>query len=140
MIRQLRRTGRSVATRTHLPRRGLAEHRHSLLLRATARLVLFLDDDVWLEPGTLRRPHSAMSVLRCGFASCAMQGLSYLDDSRPNEPAPYQEWRGPVQQERITPDVPEFDRWRPQSSRASTSGTVMSAVRPTGTVIRPDSG
>jgi len=37
MIRQLRRTGRSVATHTHLPRRGLAEHRQSLLRRATAR-------------------------------------------------------------------------------------------------------
>jgi hypothetical protein len=53
MIRQLRRTGRPVATHTHPPRRGLAEHRQSLLRRATARLVLFLDDDVWLEPGTV---------------------------------------------------------------------------------------
>jgi glycosyltransferase involved in cell wall biosynthesis len=112
MIRQLRRTGRSVATHTHLPRRGLAEHRQSLLRQATARLVLFLDDDVWLEPGTLRRLYSAMLVLRCGFVGCAMQGLSYLDDSRPEELVAYQEWRGPVRPERITPDVPEFGRWR----------------------------
>lgn len=112
MIRQLRRTGRPVITHTHLPRRGLAEHRESLLRRATARLVLFLDDDVWLEPGTLRRLHSAMSVLRCGFVGCAMQGLSYLDDHRPDELAPYREWHGPVQPELITPDAPEFDRWR----------------------------
>jgi Glycosyl transferase family 2 len=112
MIRQLRRTGHPVSLHTHLPRRGMAEQRQFLLDRADSGYVLFLDDDVWLEPGTLRRLHSAISALRCGFVGCAMQGLSYLDDERPHELARYREWRGPVEPERITPDSAAFDRWR----------------------------
>lgn len=112
LTRQLRRTGHPVVLHHHLPRRGLAEHRQFLLNQAHGRYVLFLDDDVWLEPEVMTRMYSAISLLRCGFVGCAMQGLSYLDDSRPAELAGYEEWRGPIRPERIKAGTPEFDRWR----------------------------
>ena len=101
MARQLERRGVEVEFVRHLPRRGLAEHRDFLLGLATASHVLFLDDDVWLEPGTLSRLWTAMSELRCGFVGNAMQGLSFLDDRRPGELEPYEEWGHGVEPEVI---------------------------------------
>jgi hypothetical protein len=42
---------------------GLAEHRQFLLEQSTAAKVLFLDDDVWLEPGALERMNEALDRL-----------------------------------------------------------------------------
>jgi GT2 family glycosyltransferase len=112
MINQLRLTGHRVSTTRHLPRRGLAEHRQFLLTESDADHVLFLDDDVWPGPDVLTRLRSAMHELRCGFVGCAMQGLSFADDVRPEELAYYEEWRGPVRPERISKDSPAFERWR----------------------------
>jgi hypothetical protein len=92
----------------HLPRRGLSEQREFLLRQATSSHVLFLDDDVWLEPGTVSRLWTAMSRLRCGFVGNAMQGLSFVDDVRPGEQAPYEEWTGEVTPEDVGDDSP---RW-----------------------------
>lgn len=111
MARVLRRAGREVTLLRHLPRRGLAEQRAFLLSRATAPRVLFLDDDVWLEPGALARLHTALDELRCGFVGAAVQGLSYLDDRRPAELAPYEEWTGRPEPEHVTPDSPAWQRW-----------------------------
>lgn len=72
--RRARRRARSDA------RRGLAEQRQFLLDHATARYVLFLDDDVWLEPGALARMHAAIEELGCGVVGRAVRGLSHLDD------------------------------------------------------------
>ena len=94
MLRALRAAGHPVSVDRHLPRRGLAEHRASLLARSRARYVLFLDDDVWLEPGTVGRLHEAIVTLRCGLVGGAVQGLSYLDDVRPAELAPFERWTG----------------------------------------------
>jgi hypothetical protein len=41
----------------------------------------------------------------------APQGLSYLDDRRPEQTAAFEAWNGPVQAERIRPGAPEFERW-----------------------------
>jgi GT2 family glycosyltransferase len=112
MISQLERTGHPVAVHQHLPRRGLAEHRQFLLDRAESPYVLFLDDDVWLQPGTLARMHTALRSLRCGFVGCAMQGLSFLDDVRPDEVSAYEEWQGAVTPETVQPGSPAFERWR----------------------------
>ena len=40
-----------------------------------------------------------------------MQGLSHLDDRRPDECAPFEVWEGPVRPERIAKDGPAWARW-----------------------------
>ncbi len=111
MLRALRADGHPVRVGRHLPRRGLAEHRAALLARSSARYVLFLDDDVWLEPGTVGRLHEAIVALGCGLVGAAVQGLSYLDDHRPLELAPFERWTGPPEPERIEPGTSAWDRW-----------------------------
>ncbi|WP_199727310.1 glycosyltransferase family 2 protein [Cryobacterium tepidiphilum] len=112
MVRVLRAQGRPVRVLPHLPRRGLAEQRHFLLGESAAPAVLFLDDDVWLEPGMLARLHAALSTLGCGFVGAAVQGLSYLDDRRPHETEPFEPWPGGVvEPERMREDAPGYGRW-----------------------------
>ena len=110
MVRTLRHRGHPVLLTRHLPRRGLAEHRAWLLAHSAARRVLCLDDDVWLEPGTLRRLLTALDELDCGFVGNAVHGLSYLDDVRPRTHRHYEPWDGPPTPERVRPGTPEWDR------------------------------
>ena len=110
MLRVLQAQGRRVEVVRHLPRRGLAEHRQFLLESSAAEQVLFLDDDVWLEPGTLARMSAALDQLGCGFVGSAPMGLSFLDDRRPHHQAPFEPWEGPVQPERLRDDSPEIAR------------------------------
>jgi GT2 family glycosyltransferase len=117
MARVLRLRGQDVTFTRHLPRRGLAEHRAFLLDQATAPYVLFLDDDVWLEPDALGRLREAIGVLGCGFVGAAVQGLSYVDDVRPHQLAPYEEWPGVVAPETITRDSPAS--WRASLNAAA---------------------
>ncbi|MBA3906239.1 MAG: glycosyltransferase [Pseudonocardiales bacterium] len=111
LIRALRRRGTPVELCRHLPRLGITEQRSFLLSRAAAPAVLFLDDDVWLEPGVLDRLHRALRTAGCGFVAAAMQGLSHLDDQRPAECAPFETWDGPVEPETIVKDGPGWARW-----------------------------
>jgi hypothetical protein len=110
LVRVLRHGGHPVLLDQHLPRRGLAEHRGYLLSRSRARHVLFLDDDIYLEPGTVARLLAAIGELRCGFVGNAPHGLSYVDDHRPDQERPYAEWTGRPQPERVRPGTPEWDR------------------------------
>lgn len=109
-VRVLRHRGRPVLLTRHLPRRGLAEQRAFLLDQSAARYVLYLDDDVWLEPGTLTRMLTAIEELGCGFVGNAVHGLSYLDDVRPRTHRHYEQWRGRPTPERLRPGMPEWDR------------------------------
>lgn len=111
MVRVLEAQGRPVTLLTHPERRGLAEHRQFLLDRASAPAVLFLDDDVWLEPGSVSRMLDALRTLGCGFVGSAVQGLSYLADRRPHETTPFEPWEGPVVPEVIRRGSPGFARW-----------------------------
>lgn len=117
MARVLGLRGCPVTFTRHLPRRGLAEHRQFLLEQATAPYVLFLDDDVWLEPGALARMRQAIGALRCGFVGAAVQGLSYVDDERPHQLTHYEEWTGPVEPETMTRDNPAW--WRASLNAAA---------------------
>lgn len=112
MVRILRAQGRPVRLERHLPRRGVAEQRDFLLRLSTAPQVLFLDNDVWLEPGMLERLSRALSEAGCGFVGAAVQGLSYLQDRRPAELEDFEPWPGRPQPERIRPGSAEFGRWR----------------------------
>ncbi|MBW4463215.1 MAG: glycosyltransferase family 2 protein [Nodosilinea sp. WJT8-NPBG4] len=96
----------------HLPRRGISEQRHFLLNQATAPYVLFLDDDVLLEPWVLKLLLNTIERESCGFVGNPPIGLSYIDDVRPNEHQPLTFWEGPVQPETLRQDTPEWERWR----------------------------
>lgn len=109
LARVLRRSQAGCEFLRHLPRRGLAEHRASLLARAAAPYVLFCDDDVWLEPDAVARLHEAIVKLGCGFVGAAVQGLSYLDDHRPGELAPYEAFDG--EPETVLPGSAAWARW-----------------------------
>jgi GT2 family glycosyltransferase len=111
MLRVLAAQGREVRVLQHLPRLGIAEHRAFLLSQATAPFVLFLDDDVWPEPGLLATLHAAIESLGCGVVGAAQQGLSFLDDVRPHEQAPFATWPDRVEPERLRPDSPGTERW-----------------------------
>ena len=111
MVRALRAGGHPVLLGQHLPRRGLAEHRGHLLCHSQARYVLFLDDDIWLEPGTVPRLLAAIGHLGCGFVGNAPHGLSYLGERRPAQEAPFEEWPGGVvRPESLTVRGPEWVR------------------------------
>jgi hypothetical protein len=110
LVRALRYGGHPVLLGQHLPRRGLAEHRGYLLSRSRARHVLFLDDDIWLEPGSVARLLTAIRQLGCGFVGNAPHGLSYLGEHRPQQEAPFEEWRGPVVPERLDVRGPQWNR------------------------------
>jgi GT2 family glycosyltransferase len=110
MVRILRHRGHPVLLTRRLPRRGLAEQRDFLLTRSAARYVLCLDDDVWLEPGTLDRLVAAIRRLRCGFVGNALHGLSYAEDVRPDTHRRYEEWTASPEPESPEPGSDEWER------------------------------
>jgi hypothetical protein len=63
-------------------------------------------------PGTVARLHDAIDRLGCGMVGCAMQGLSYLDDERPDELVAFERWPGRPEPERLEPGTPQWERWR----------------------------
>ncbi|MEU6430150.1 glycosyltransferase [Microbispora sp. NPDC046973] len=109
-LRILGHRDRPAAVHHHLPPRGMAEQRAFLLGRAERRLALYLDDDVWLEPEAIEVLLSAIGELGCGFVGYALHGLSYRDDVRPAELAPYEEWTDGVRPERVRRESPAWQR------------------------------
>ncbi len=88
---------------------GIAEQRDFLLKQATAKYVLYLDDDVWMEPQVLETMLNTIEEQKCAFVGAFPSGLSYRDDFRPKQQ--YIEfWEGPVEPEAVWPDTPEWDR------------------------------
>jgi glycosyltransferase involved in cell wall biosynthesis len=110
LVRALRHSGHPVLLGQHLPRRGLAEHRGYLLSRSAARYVLFLDDDIWLEPGSVARLLTAIEQLGCGFVGNAPHGLSYAGEHRPQQESSFEVWDGPVLPERLVVRGPQWSR------------------------------
>ncbi|MCP2329839.1 MULTISPECIES: glycosyltransferase family A protein [Actinoalloteichus] len=111
VLRTLHHRGHAVRLGRHLPRRGLAEHRQALLDASGADLVLCLDDDVWLAPGTIARLRRALAALGCGFVGNAVVGMSHVADRRPAEWEPYEEWPGRPVPEAVGPGSPAMARW-----------------------------
>ncbi len=103
--------GQSVEFHKNLPRRGLAQQRQFLLDHVSAPYVLYLDDDLILEPYVIGRMFQAIREEACGFVGCGVIGLSYLDDFRPHEQV-VQPWPGPVQPETVLPDPQAWQRYR----------------------------
>lgn len=106
---------------------GIAEQRQFLLDQADAPLVLYLDDDVFMESWVLARLTETITAEGCGFVGAFPTGLSFRDDLRPHQE--YIEfWDG-----RVTPEVvePEGPKWRrAQLHRAANAWHVSRQLRP----------
>lgn len=109
LVAALRWRGHRVEMHHHLPRRGMAEQRHFLLSRSSARYAHFIDDDVLLEPDTLERMLKVIQEEGCGFVGCPATGLDYLGDVRPHEQQ-IELWEGPVEPERFDAESIPWDR------------------------------
>jgi len=101
LVRALRWHKHCVTLHRHLPRNGLAEQRHFLLMQSSAPYVHFLDDDVLLDPPVMERMLSVLQTEGCGFVGCPAAGLSYLDDVRLHQQC-IELWMGPIRPEPFT--------------------------------------
>lgn len=109
IVRLLQARGHQVRLLRNLPRRGLAQQRQFLLAQARASAVLFLDDDVLLEPEQIGRMVAALEEQGCGFVGSAVIGLSFRDDVRPHQQA-VEFWDTPVEPEQVAPGTPQWQR------------------------------
>ena len=110
-LRVLQVHGHTVDTYKHLPRRGLAEQRQFLLDSATAPYVLYLDDDLILEPWVIDCLLKTIQQENCGFVGSAVIGLSFLNDVRPHQQH-IEFWEGAVQPEIVRSGTPQWERYK----------------------------
>src|SRR5690606_7100635 len=108
-VRAFATRGQTVRRIHHLPRRGMAEQRQFLLDQARAPYVLYLDDDLLLEPNAVEQMLRVIENEACGFVGMAPIGLSHLDDVRPHEQS-IELWEGPVTPEQYTFDTVPWER------------------------------
>lgn len=107
--RVLEHRGSPVTLVKHLPKRGIAEQRQFLLERSRAPYVLYLDDDVIVEPWVVGLLRDVLRGERCGFVGASVIGLSYIDDVRPQQQR-VELWDGPVRPEQVRPGTAEWER------------------------------
>jgi GT2 family glycosyltransferase len=110
-IRVLNAHNNSVEPHKHLPRRGIAEHRQFLLEQATAPYILYLDDDLILEPWTIASLMTVIQQQNCGFVGSAVIGLSFRADVRPQQQQ-VEFWPGHVEPETVQSGTPAWDRYK----------------------------
>jgi glycosyltransferase involved in cell wall biosynthesis len=103
--------GQEVITHTHLPRRGIGEQRQFLLEQATAPYVMFLDDDLILEPWVMTNLLSTIQKEHCGFVGSAVIGLSFREDIRPHQQQ-VEFWDESVQPEIVRSGTPQWERYK----------------------------
>ncbi len=118
LARVIEARGGTVEWHYRLPSQGIAEQRDFLLSRSMAAAVLYLDDDVLMEPWVVERLLQTLRQEDCGFVGAFPAGLSHRDDVRP-EQQQIEFWDGPVQPEVIAPNTPQWERW--QLHRAANS-------------------
>lgn len=111
LFRIIEARGGEVEWHTRPQLHGIAEQRHFLLEHAIAPTVLYLDDDVFMEPWVLQRLLEVLGEERCAFVGAFPAGLSHRDDIRPQQQV-LEVWEGPVQPEAVEPDSPEWERFQ----------------------------
>ena len=89
--------------------RGIAEQRRFFLERAKADPVLFLDDDIFMEPFVVERLLYVLEAEECGFVGAFPAGLTFVEDVRPDQQE-IELWEGPVQPEVVEPDTSAWER------------------------------
>lgn len=111
LCRVIEARGGQVEWHYRVPSKGIAEQRHFLLEQATSDYVLYLDDDVLMEPWVVARLVDTLRTEGCGFVGAFPAGLSFRNDVRPHQQ--YVEyWEGPVEPEALGPDTPAWERWQ----------------------------
>ena len=80
-----------------------------MLDHAKTEFILFLDDDVLLEPWAIKTMLQAIKEENCGLAGMFVIGLSYKNDIRPKDQK-VEFWEGPVQPETIRPGDKKWQR------------------------------
>jgi GT2 family glycosyltransferase len=111
VVNVLRAHGNRVSILRNLPRLGMAQQRDFLLAQASAPYVLFLDDDVIIEPYVIASMVDAIQQEECGFVGSALIGLTHIDDIRPEQQS-IEFWDTPVTAERVRPGSPAWERHR----------------------------
>ena len=109
LLRVIEARGGSFESHHRLPSHGIAEQRDFLLKQSAAKAVLYLDDDVFMEPWVLRRLLEVLQTEQCGFVGAFPAGLSYRDDERPEQEI-IEFWDGPVKPEVVEPGSQEWER------------------------------
>lgn len=131
VIQALRRViearGGAVEWHTRPQIHGIAEQRDFLLGRATADAVLYLDDDVLMEPWVIEQLLENLRAQQCAFVGAFPVGMTYRDDMRPQQQA-IEFWEGPVLPETLLPGSPQWERW--QLHRAANTYHVAQRLRP----------
>ncbi len=110
IARVIEARGGSIEWHHRLPSKGIAEQREFLLRQSTAGAVLYLDDDVLMEPDVVLRLLTTLRREGCAFVGAFPAGLSYRNDVRPSQQR-IDYWEGPVRPEAIEPESPEWERW-----------------------------
>ena len=110
MERVVRARGGSVGWHHRTKLQGIAEQRDFLLKEATAPYVLYLDDDVFMEPWVIERLVGTLKAEGCGFVGAFPSGLTFAEDVRPEQQV-VEPWEGPVRPEVVEPDTPAWERW-----------------------------
>lgn len=103
--------GGSVEWHYRMPSQGIAEQRDFLLRQATADAVLYLDDDVFMEPWVVEQLLKTLQTEGCDFVGAFPTGLSYRDDVRPDQQI-VEFWEGSVLPEVVNPGSAEWERWQ----------------------------
>lgn len=89
---------------------GIAEQRDFLLAEAQSDMILYLDDDVLMEPWVVARLQEVLTAQNCAFVGAFPAGLSYSNDRRPAEQR-IEYWNGSVQPEAVEPGSSAWERW-----------------------------
>jgi hypothetical protein len=111
LLRLIKVRGGCVEWYYRRPVHGITEQRDFLLKKATADAVLYLDDDVLMEPWVIEQLLEILDAERCGFVGAFPVGLSHLDDVRPEQQL-IEYWDGPVSPEVVDPGSPQWERWQ----------------------------
>jgi len=111
LARIIEARGGSVEWHYRYPSQGIAEQRQFLLEASSAKHILYLDDDVFMEPWVIQELNKVLYEEGCGFVGAFPAGLSYRADYRPGQQL-IEFWEGQVHQEVVEPGSRDWERWQ----------------------------
>ena len=103
--------GHAVSIHKNLPAQGMAQQRQFLLQHSKSKYSLFLDDDLVLDNYVVYNLKRTLMNTGIGFVGCAVIGLSYKNDVRPQQQV-LELWEGEITPETIVPKSLEWERYR----------------------------